>query len=114
MLTPFEKGLVAHLIGDWLLQNGWMAKNKVRLTHPAAWIHLCIHTVLLWVALGWQAGIVLGLVHLFIDTRIPLNWWQRVFKHIGDTPTSLHVAIWSDQVLHITAIAAWVVLTGAT
>ena len=112
MLTPFEKALVAHLIADWLLQNNWMALNKQKVTHPAAWIHGAIHAVLLGIALGWPAGVALGAIHMLIDTRIPINFWQRVYKHAGNGPTSLHVAIWSDQVLHIVCIAVWVALFG--
>jgi hypothetical protein len=112
MLTPFERGLVAHLIADWLLQNDWMARNKMKLNHPAAWTHAGIQAIALGIALGWQAGILLGLVHLLIDTRIPLGWWQRVFRQTTEGPAALHVTIWADQVLHITAIAVWVAIFG--
>lgn len=112
MLTPFERGLVAHLIADWLLQNDWMAANKMNLKHPASWTHAGIQAIAMTLALGWQAGIVLGIVHLLIDTRIPLQWWQRTFKQTTEGPAALHVAIWGDQVLHIATIALWVGLFG--
>ncbi len=112
MLTPFERGLIAHLIADWLLQNDWMASNKMNLAHPAAWIHSSIHAVALSLALGWQAGLVLGFIHLLIDTRIPLQWWQRTFRQTSEGPAALHVAIWGDQVLHIAFIGLWVALFG--
>lgn len=73
MLTPFERGLVAHLIADWLLQNDWMARNKGDLRHQATWVHAGIHAVLLGLALGWLAGLVLGLLHVLIGTRIPFR-----------------------------------------
>ncbi len=110
MLTPFERGLVAHLIADWLLQNDWMAKNKVSLKHPATWVHVGIHAVLLGLALGWQAGLVLGILHMLVDTRVPLRWWQRAFRQTTEGPFAIPLAIWADQVLHITIIAAWVAL----
>ena len=110
MLTPFERGFIAHLIADWLLQNDWMARNKTNLTHPASWVHSGIHALALGLALGWQAGLVLGLIHLLIDTRIPLQWWKQFFRQTVDGPAALHVAIWGDQVLHIVAIGAWVAL----
>lgn len=110
MLTPFERGLVAHLVADWILQNDWMSKYKVSLRHPAAWIHCAIHVVLLGLALGWQAGLVLGVLHLLLDTREPLRWWRKVFRQTTEGPMAAHVAIWSDQVVHIALIALWVAL----
>jgi hypothetical protein len=110
MMTPFERGLIAHLIADWLLQNDWMAKKKVSLRHPAAWTHAAIHVLLLTVALGWQAGLALGALHLLLDTRKPLDWWQKVFKQTTEGPMAVTVRVWADQVLHIIAIAAWVAI----
>ena len=82
MLTPFEKGLVAHLVADWILQNDWMALNKTSLRHPASWVHAAIHASCLGLALGWQAGLVLGFVHLLIDTRVPVHWWMRSLQEM--------------------------------
>jgi hypothetical protein len=110
ILTPFEKGLVAHLVADWILQNDWMARNKISLRHPASWTHAAIHGVFLGLALGWQAGLVLGFIHLLIDTRVPVAWWIRVFKKCGQAPEAGTIAIWLDQTLHIVCIAAWVAL----
>lgn len=108
MLTPFEKGLIAHLVADWILQNDWMALNKTNLRHPAGWVHAGIHGVCLGLALGWLGGLVLGFVHLLIDTRVPVDWWIRVFKNCGKAPEATSIAIWLDQTLHIACIAAWV------
>ena len=80
MLTLFELGVLAHLTGDWILQNDWMARNKHSLRHPAAWVHSGIQAALLALALGWQAGLVLGAIHLIVDTRRPMRWWQHVFR----------------------------------
>jgi hypothetical protein len=108
MLTPFERGFVAHLIADWILQNRWMALNKTDLRHPAAWAHASIHGVCLGLALGWMGGVVLGFVHMLIDTRVPVNWWMRRFKRCEDASESKMIAVWLDQTLHIVSIAVWV------
>jgi hypothetical protein len=108
MLTAFERGLVAHLVADWLLQNNWMASNKSNLKHPAGWVHAAIHGLLLGWALGWPGGLVLGILHLLIDTGWPVNWWVRVFKKCDSVPQAGLIRIWTDQVIHIAAIAAWV------
>jgi hypothetical protein len=107
-MTPFERGLVAHLVADWLLQNDWMALNKTDLRKPAGWVHASIHAVLLSLALGWQGGVVLGALHLIIDTGRPLDWWIRIFKRCEHSPQAALIRIATDQVIHIAAIAAWV------
>ena len=94
MLTPFERGLVAHLVADWLLQNDWMALNKMNLRHPAGWVHAAIHGLLLGLALGWAGGVALGILHLLLDTGRPLNWWIRVFKKMRQrTASRAHPAL---------------------
>jgi hypothetical protein len=107
-MTLFERGLVAHLAADWLLQNDWMARNKTSLRHPAAWTHAGIHAVCLGLALGWLGGLVLAAVHILIDTRVPVAWWIRNFKKCTGAPDFATIAIWTDQTVHIVCIAAWV------
>jgi hypothetical protein len=113
-LTPFERALVTHLVADWLLQNDWMAHHKCKLSHPAPWVHGAIHGLGFWWALDWRAGLALGLLHTLIDTRVPLGWWIRSFKHSENAPNASSIAMWADQVLHITTIAIWILLDPAT
>jgi hypothetical protein len=112
MLTPFERAFIAHLIGDWLLQNDWMAHHKHKLHHPAAWVHGIIQGVLLGCALGLTAGVVLGVIHILIDTRAPLRWWSRIYAKANSGSMGEHVTIWADQVLHLGCIAMWIVWFG--
>ena len=112
MLTPFERGLIANLVADWILQNDWMAKNKMSLQHPAAWTHAAIHAVLLSLALGWQGGLILALIHMLVDTRVPAIWWQKRFKQTSEGQVGIIVKVGLDQVLHIAAIAIWVQVAG--
>ena len=109
-MTLFEKALVVHLVGDWLLQNEWMARGKISLRHPAAWVHGAIHGVLLGVVLGWRGGLVLGATHMLVDTRVPQGWWSRRFAQTQNGELGTHVRIWGDQVIHIGTIALWFVL----
>ena len=111
-LTSFEAALMLHLIADWLLQNEWMAANKVRLSHPAAWVHGSIHGLLLGLKLGWVGGVVLALLHIFVDSRAPIRWWVKVFKKCEHSPDYAVILIGCDQVLHVGCIAGWIALAG--
>lgn len=112
-MTPFERALVAHLVADWILQNDWMARNKSSLLHPAAWVHSAIQAICLGLALDWQAGLVLGLAHLLIDTRIPLAFWIRVFKKSDYATEASMIAMGLDQTFHIVCIALWLLAQSA-
>lgn len=98
-------GLVIHLFVDWLLQNHWIATHKMNLNHPSAWLHAGSHCVGMLLVFPPLLALVIGLLHLAVDTRKPLTWWRRVFQQTSDGPAALHVSIWTDQVLHITIIA---------
>lgn len=112
MLSSFELGVVAHLIADWPLQTQWMVINKTNFLHPAAWVHAGIHGLLLGLAISWQAGMALGLLHMLVDNRVILWWWQTNIQKTVDGPAVLHTRIWTDQVVHIALIAAWIYAFG--
>lgn len=118
-------GIVLHLVADWPLQNHWMANNKQSLRHPAAYVHAGIHCLLLSIIFGWVA-FPLAVVHLLIDTRIPLIWWGKVYmqtqpegeylslpsrndrtavNHFYLWDVGTEVRFWTDQVFHIACIA---------
>jgi hypothetical protein len=100
-------GIVAHLICDWLLQNEWMALNKISLRHPAAYVHSGIHLCGLLLVFPWPWALGLAVSHLLIDTRKPLIWWRTLIRQTTDptNPASIHVAFWGDQVAHISCLA---------
>lgn len=98
-------GIVAHLVADWLLQNEWQAMNKVSLKHLAAYVHSGIHTLALACVFPWPAAFALGVSHLLIDTRRPLQWWRALIRQTREGPLAVHVAIWGDQVAHISMLA---------
>lgn len=113
MADQFIAGLMAHLVADWLLQNDWMAVNKVRpFKSPAAWVHAAQHFVFLWLVFPFVVALVLAAVHLVVDTRTPLVWWRGAMGQARPgNPVRDHVAIWQDQVVHILCIYAAVVIT---
>lgn len=116
-------GIVLHLIGDWPLQNDWMANKKQSLRHPAGYVHASIHGFLLALIFGWVA-FPIALVHLLIDTRVPVVWWSKLIRQTqpkGDIGVKYvdngifkmtllydigtEVRFWTDQVFHIVCIA---------
>lgn len=108
--TPSERllrGIVAHLVADWLLQSDWMARHKEKPGHPAGILHALIHVEALSFAfpIGW--ALLLGVVHYVIDLRFALRGWRKLIGQTTDpaNPVSMHVAIWTDQVAHILTIA---------
>lgn len=118
-------GIVLHLIADWPFQNHWMAMNKMNLRHPAGYVHAGIHGVFLALIFGWVA-IPLAVIHLLIDTRVPIVWWgTKVMKQpqptgsLVETMNPVHsnfdyipvydlglaIRFWTDQVFHIACVA---------
>lgn len=102
-------GIIIHLVCDWLLQNEWMAKGKVKFGSKPSLVHGIIHSAFSTMIFTFPANTIIMIAHMFIDTRIPLQWWRRVFRQTTEGDMAIHVAIWEDQVLHIVVIviAAW-------
>ncbi len=98
-------GIAIHLFCDWILQNSWMADNKASLLHPASWVHSGIHFVGLLLIFSPVVALAIALIHLLIDTRVPLQWWRKFYRQTTTGDVALHVAMWSDQVCHITVLA---------
>lgn len=98
-------GWLAHLIADWFLQNDWMAVNKVNPRHSAGYVHAGIHTLIQIPILGFKRALVVGVLHWLIDLRTALTKWKQIFGQTTEGPLAVHVAIWEDQVAHLTVIA---------
>lgn len=118
-------GLVAHLVADWLLQNDWMSRNKVKPWHPAGYIHAGIHGLIFWPLFGGWVALALAAAHLLIDFRKPVQWWSKLIRQtqpknkiyyqkfltwqdVEEIPLydiGLEVRIWTDQVFHILCVA---------
>ncbi len=106
-------GIAIHLFCDWILQNDWQAQNKVSLLHPASWVHSGIHLIgLLFIFHPWWVAVLIAISHLLIDTRVPLVWWRKFYRQTTEGPVAIDVAIWSDQVAHITVLAVTALLVG--
>lgn len=106
-------GAIVHLVVDWLLQNEWLADHKASLRHPAAYVHSGLHALALLLVFPPLAAVALGVAHLIIDTRRPLEWWGRVLGQTVEGDVAVPLAIWRDQVLHLATIAAAALIVSA-
>ncbi|WP_425070392.1 DUF3307 domain-containing protein [Sagittula sp. S175] len=101
MLQTFVALLAAHMLGDFLLQTGWMVRRKRNVF--VLLLHVAIHGALVTLALGgvWQVALVAALAHLVIDIAktyaLPRRWRDTL------------AAFLTDQALHL-ATLAWIAL----
>ncbi len=104
-MATFYDYMMAHFIADWIFQNEWIAVNKTNLRHPALYIHGFIHFVLIVALTGAIIpAIIIAVIHMVIDTRIPLMWWMNFYKQTTDGEYGTHTKIWLDQILHLVTI----------
>jgi len=117
-MNIFNWLLIGHLVGDWLLQNDWMATGKKKgLLTWAGTVHYTIYTTAILFTL-WLSGfgdknstfyLLLSLFifasHWLIDTTDVVDRWIHFF-HQSDI---VMVRVMVDQILHIIAL---VIVTG--
>lgn len=100
--------IYAHLIGDWILQNHWMATRKKSLSWVCA-VHVLTYlipfcfTPLAW----WKIGLI-GLQHFGQDRTNFIPWLMRAKGSGGfiDPPLGPWSVIVTDNIVHILFIAA--------
>lgn len=97
----FTKLILAHLLGDFILQpNSWVAdKESKKLKSKYLYLHILIHTVLsfifLWDLQLWWVAVLVGVSHFIIDAA------KLTFQTIKNKKNWFFI----DQVLHILVIA---------
>ena len=102
----FVWAFVAHLAADWLFQTEWMVIHKVNLRHPAGYVHATVYALFMALVFPPLIALLIGVTHLLVDTRVPVRWWMRVIKRMGeDSPGTGAVEMGVDQVFHIMVIA---------
>ena len=105
--------IIGHLVGDYLLQNDWMALNKKQRSLPCA-VHCTLWTLAVCGFAGWislPAIAVLWVTHFIQDRTHIIEFWmtrinrQPEFVKPPFAPWSLIVV---DNVWHIVAVwAVW-------
>ena len=110
MVEVFLYLLVAHLIGDWLIQSHWMATRKSK-DWRALFTHVFTYHVFVFGAL-YLAGVslipnllgtlFLAVTHAVLDNRRFEIWWTRKVKKVWESeeiPTFLLLGV--DQSFHL-------------
>ncbi|WBV57394.1 DUF3307 domain-containing protein [Chryseobacterium daecheongense] len=96
----FTKLILAHLLGDFILQpNSWVAdKENSKLKSRYLYLHVLIHTALtfifLWNLQLWWVAALVGISHFIIDAA------KLIFQNIKTKKRWFFI----DQVLHILVI----------
>jgi hypothetical protein len=106
--------LMGHLVGDWLLQNDWMAKGKKQgLVTIAGMVHFTIYTISVLGALCLFSEVRRPLLHFIISVVIVFvsHWlidatniverWIHFYRQSDNTMMRVMV----DQTLHIVVLA---------
>lgn len=120
-MTTFEVLLIAHLIGDWLLQTEWQATHKqdqwrAMLTHVVMY-HVVVLAVLLpRFGVGsvrmWATIVGLAILHAILDRRSTVVALMRVLRITVDREPEQWLVLVIDQSLHLLLLAwATVILT---
>ena len=104
-------GFLFHLIGDYLLQNDWMATNKTKNTIVAL-IHASLYSFLFFFITDIEWFLVLSVSHFFIDRfrlaqywimLVNWNWQSKNFGYDNDKP--LWMSVWLmiiiDNTIHL-------------
>lgn len=92
--------LLGHLVGDYLLQNEWMAQNKSKNTWLGwltAFIHCIIYTLAVCLIM-WEWNIIWVVAvffsHFFID-KFAFGYWY--LKHIKGLDTYSYKMVWLSE-----------------
>lgn len=88
MTEAITSAIVGHLVGDYLLQNDWMANNKKHLGghgNTACVVHCCLWTFAVIVFSGWYRAehmhfiaTLLFITHYLQDRYNIISWWMRL------------------------------------
>jgi hypothetical protein len=104
-MNPF----VAHFIGDFILQNEWMACNKKLRSLPCL-VHVLVYIVPFPACyLQWWQIILIGVQHLAQDRTEFIFFWMRQWKRVHPD-YSKELPLYVDQSFHLVWIEIAILL----
>lgn len=99
--------LIAHLIGDYLIQNDWMARNKKTSTSLCL-IHVISYTLVMACFTLWPptALLIVAVTHFAQDRTQFVAWYMRVMgqTEFAKPPLAPWSCIIVDNVLHLVVL----------
>ncbi len=100
---------IAHLIGDFILQNDWMAGKKKN-SSLACFIHVFIYLFpFLLCSLEWWQILLIGMQHFLQDRTGFVFWWMKEWKHVPIDYWN-ELPLYVDQSFHLVWIQIVVIL----
>lgn len=114
-MSQFDYLIIGHLIGDFLLQNSWMAQYK-----STKWIplfsHVSVYTIV--VALfGFLSGglslvgiAIIFIGHIILDRKTFVSFWVNKIQ-MAKGPNHNWLSIVTDQIFHIIILAVAILVS---
>jgi hypothetical protein len=120
--------VVSHLVGDFLLQTDWQARNKENglraeplhrralLSHVVTYMAAFV-PALIWIGIetdvAWAVliAVVIAVPHLIQDDRRLLDAYMTKVKGLAESSPGLRVAV--DQAFHVVFLFATALLVAA-
>ena len=99
--------IYAHLIGDYLLQNDWMALHKKDSSFRCA-VHIACYMIpFAWCGLNWWQLLLIAVQHFLVDRTKFVAWFMKVKgqEAFSTGPCWPWSQIVMDNILHILWIA---------
>ena len=98
-MNPF----IAHLVGDFILQNEWMAINKRR-SSWTCFVHVVVYMLPFFlVSISWWQFLLIGATHFIQDRSGFVFWWMRHYKKVPEAHWGI-IPLLVDQGFHLLTI----------
>jgi hypothetical protein len=126
-VSVFAGFLVAHMVGDYLLQTDWQARHKRggltdRVAFRALFSHVTTYTLafvpaFVWIAteldVGWAAvaAVLVFVPHLLIDDGRVVRLYLSRVKHVEGFDVAIASSV--DQSFHVLSLWLVALLIGA-
>jgi hypothetical protein len=113
-MSLFDSLVIAHFVGDWLLQTERQALSK-RTSWRAMLSHVAVyHALILAVLLAYRSPrdplvyftvVVLAISHAILDREWPVIALMRALRMVVNRPPEKWFVIVIDQILHLVMLS---------